>query len=208
MMKWKAGPGLWAAVGAMALLPLGACTTEQTQPAEAPEVDVDVDPGQWPEYKVNWADVDVGTREKTVTVPTVQVVQEKRQVSVPYLDINPPGARDREERTISMELDVPHPGYQLTITEVHAARNDLWVIARLHEGEAPAKGKNLATRVSDQVVVNAPEDLNVRKVVVGDRPDGDYNRQYSFAGSMSDLSQRIPQGARVIYQRQGAMPGS
>lgn len=208
MMRGISGPRRWALIGAIALLPLGACATEQTEPARAPDVDVDVDPGQWPEYKVNWADVDVGTREKTVTVPTVQVVQEERQVSVPYVDVNPPGARDREERTVSIELDVPHPGYRLEIAEIRAARNNLWVIARLNEGEAPAKGKDVATRISDQVVVNAPEDLNVRKVVVGSRPEGDYNRQYGFADSMAALSGRIPEGARVIYQRQGGMSGS
>ena len=55
------------------LVSLSACTAEQTQQARAPEVDVAVEPGQWPRYKVNWADVDVGTRERTITVPIVTV---------------------------------------------------------------------------------------------------------------------------------------
>lgn len=207
-MTWNGSPGRWAAVGVLALLPLAACATEQTEPARAPDVDVDVDPGQWPEYKVNWADVDVGTREKTVTVPTVQVVQEERQVSVPYVDVNPPGARDREERTVAIEVDVPHPGYRVEIAEIRAASDNMWVIARLTEGQAPAKGESAAARVSDQVVVNAPEDLDIRKVVVGQRPEGDYNRQHRFADSMTDLSRYIPDGARVLYQRQGGTPAS
>jgi hypothetical protein len=191
--NWKFATA--AAAGCLALT-LTACTAEQTEEARAPEVDVDVDPGNWPEYKVKWADVDVGTRERTVTVPVVRVVQEERQVSVPYIDINPPGARDRAERTISMEVDVPHAGYELNITEIRAAHDDLWVIARLTEtGKAATQAK---TRVSDHVVINAPEDLDVRKVVIGQRPEGVYNQQFRFVDSMSALT--LPQGARTIYQ--------
>jgi hypothetical protein len=83
---------------------VAACRVEQTQEPQAPAVDVDVDPGQWPNYDVSWADVDVGTREATVEVPIVRVERETRQITVPYIDINPPGSADREEQTISMEL--------------------------------------------------------------------------------------------------------
>ena len=196
----------WTVAAALAVFTAAGCSTEQTQPAEAPDVDVDVNPGQWPQYKVNWADVDVGTREKTVTVPVVRVEQETREVSVPYIDINPAGARDREERTIQVELDVPHSGYNLQISEIRAAGDDLWVIARLDEGgQQPAA--QAVTRVSDQVVVNAPADLDVRKVIVGNRPAGSYNEQHRFVGSMDVLNQAIPQGSRVIYQR-GANTGN
>ena len=193
--------GRAVSLAAAVLLVAGAagCSTEQTAPGKAPDVDVDVDPGRWPEYKVNWADVDVGTRERTVTVPVVQVTQETRQVQVPYIDINPPGARDREERTIQVEVDAPHAGYQLQIMEVRASADDLWVIAQLREGSAPAA--QAVTRVSDQVVVNAPSNLDVRKVIVGPRPAGGYNEQHRFVDSMEALNQSIPQGSRVLYQR-------
>ena len=175
------------------------CTAEKTAPGEAPDVDVDVDPGRWPEYKVNWADVDVGTRERTVTVPVVQVTQETRQVQVPYIDINPPGARDREERTIQLEVDAPHAGYQLQIAEVRAAGDDLWVVGRLTE--ANTSGAKAVTRISDQVVVNAPANLDVRKVIVGTRPPGGHNEQHRFVDSLDALNRSIPQGSRVLYQR-------
>lgn len=198
----RTGVTSWTLIAALALFGAAGCTTEQTQPGEAPDVDVDVDvdPGQWPQYKVNWADVDVGTREKTVTVPVVRVEQETRQVSVPYIDINPPGARDREERTIPIDLDVPHSGYNVQISEIRASGDDLWVIAQLTEttGQPSAQA---VTRVSDQVVVNAPADLDVRKVIVGNRPPGTYNEQYRFVGSMAAINQLVPQGSRVIYQR-------
>ena len=184
-----------------------ACSVDQTAQGEAPDVDVDVDPGQWPQYDVDWADVDVGTREHTITVPVVRIERETRQLTVPYIDINPSGATDREERTIAMELDVPAAGYQLEIQEIRAAEDDLWVIGQLtHSRTAPTTGGQ--HRVSDQVVVNAPADLDVRKVVVGMRPDGVYNRQYRFVESMGALQQEIPQGARVIYERGAAATSS
>lgn len=181
----------------LALGGMAACTAEQTQPAEAPDVDVDVDPGRWPEFNVNWADVDVGTTERTITVPVVTVTKEERQVSVPFIDINPPGDAEREERTISMELDVPHGGMGLQITEVHAANNTLWVVARLTDSGQPAT--QAVTRVADHVVVNAPDNVNVRKIVVGDRPAGVYNQQYRFVSSLDQVN--IPAQARVIYRR-------
>jgi hypothetical protein len=183
----------------LALLGLAGCTTEQTQEAKAPDVDMEFEAGQWPKYDVKWADVDVGTRERTVTVPVVRVEQETREVSVPYLDINPPAGGAREEQTVAIEVDVPHSGHQLQIVEVRAAGDALWVIGQLTEtGDDTTQ---VATRVSDQVVVNAPEDLNIRKVVVGERPEGSYNQQFRFVDSMGALEQRIPEGARVLYRR-------
>lgn len=188
------------AVG-LALVILAACQVDQTQPARAPDVDVDIraEPGRWPQYDIDWAEVDVGTREQTISVPVVRVVEETRQVTVPYIDIKPPGSRGQEERTITMELDVPHAGYRLEIAEIRAAGDDLWVIGRLTPSESP--GATAVTRVSDQVVVNAPDDLDLRKIVVGQRPPGTYNQQYRFVDSGSALEQLIPQGARTVFRR-------
>ena len=194
----------WAAAAALAAVTLTGCSAEKTEPAEAPDVDVRVEPGEWPDYDVKWADVDVGTREETVTVPVVRVEQEMKQVSVPYIDINPPGARDREERTVQIELDAPHAGYQMQIVEVRASGDDLWVIGELRDsGEQAAQA---VTRISDRVVLNAPADLDVRKVIIGERPEGSYNQQHRFVSSTAALDQMIPQGSRVLYTRNAA-PG-
>lgn len=174
------------------------CSVEQTKSAKAPDVDVDVDPGRWPKYEVNWADVDVGTTTRTVTVPKLEWKREETQVQVPYIDIKAPGANDREERTISVELEVPGTGYDLDIREVRAAGDQLWVISELKKTTGAAGNYG---RVSDQVVVNAPEDLRIHRVIVGDRPEGVYNQQYSFYSDMQALQQRLPQGGgRVLYQ--------
>lgn len=52
-------------------LGLAACDVDQTEEGEMPEVNVEG--GNMPEYDVETADVDVGTEEKTVEVPTVDV---------------------------------------------------------------------------------------------------------------------------------------
>jgi hypothetical protein len=52
-------------------LGLAACDVDQTEEGEMPEVRVEG--GNMPEYDVETADVDVGTEEKTVEVPTVDI---------------------------------------------------------------------------------------------------------------------------------------
>jgi hypothetical protein len=174
-----------------------ACSVEQTREAEAP--DVEVEGGRLPQYDVRWADVDVGTTTKTIVVPVVRIERETRELTVPYIDITPAGAAAREERTISVEMDAPHAGYELRIEEVRAAGDDLWVIARLEEREGAAA--QVVTRVSDQVVVNAPPDLDIRRAVIGERPIGAFNEQYRFFDSMAALDAAVPAGARVLYRR-------
>ena len=52
-------------------LGLAACDVDQTEEGEMPEVKVEG--GNMPEYDVETADVDVGTKEKTVEVPDVDI---------------------------------------------------------------------------------------------------------------------------------------
>lgn len=175
------------------------CTAERTQTAKAPDVDVDVDPGRWPKFDIKWADVDVGTTTKTVTVPKIEWTREQTQVQVPYIDINAPGTGDRQEQTINVELEVPNRGYDLQIREIRAVGDELWVISELKQ---TGNQQGEYGRVSDQVVVNAPEDLRVRRIIIGQRPDGVYNGQYTFVPDASALQQRLPSGGgRVIYER-------
>ena len=185
---------------ACATLLLTGCSVNQEQPAQAPDVDIDVDPGRWPEYDVNWADVDVGTEQRTITIPVVRVEREQRQVQVPYIRIAPPGGSQTEERTVSLNVDVPHAGYELQIVEVRASGDDLWVIGQLRQtGGASAQ---VLTRLQDHVVVQAPANLDVRKIVIGERQTGAANGEYTFLPSMEAVADRIPEGARTLYRRQ------
>ena len=57
-------------VGSLALT---ACDVDQTKEAKLPDVDVNVSEGQLPEFNVTTPTVEVGTENKTVEVPTVDV---------------------------------------------------------------------------------------------------------------------------------------
>ena len=63
----------WKAALVIPALALGltACSVEQTEEGELP--DVDVEGGNMPEYDVDAPDVDVEMEEKTITVPDIDV---------------------------------------------------------------------------------------------------------------------------------------
>jgi uncharacterized lipoprotein len=52
---------------------MAACDVDQTQEGNLPDVDVNATGGQLPEFNVEGPDVNVGTENKTVQVPTVDV---------------------------------------------------------------------------------------------------------------------------------------
>jgi uncharacterized lipoprotein len=54
-------------------LGLAACDVDQTKNAQLPEVDVNVTGGQAPEFNVTGPEVTVGTENKTIQVPDVDV---------------------------------------------------------------------------------------------------------------------------------------
>lgn len=66
------------------------CRVEKEEAGEAPDVDVNVEPGKLPEYDVEGPKVDVGTEEKEVTVPKVEVTEEKETIEVPDVDVELP----------------------------------------------------------------------------------------------------------------------
>jgi hypothetical protein len=52
---------------------IAACDVDQTQEGNLPDVDINASGGQLPEFNVEGPDVNVGTENKTVQVPTVDV---------------------------------------------------------------------------------------------------------------------------------------
>ncbi|WP_310467454.1 hypothetical protein [Sphingomonas sp.] len=54
-------------------LAFAACDVDQTKEGEMPDVDVNASGGQLPEFNVEGPTVNVGTENKTVEVPTVDV---------------------------------------------------------------------------------------------------------------------------------------
>ena len=55
------------------ILPLAACSVEQTEEGEMPNVNVNATEGEMPEYDVDAADVEVGTETKEIEVPDVDI---------------------------------------------------------------------------------------------------------------------------------------
>ncbi len=54
-------------------LSFAACDVDQTKEAEIPDIDVNASGGQLPEFNVEGPSVEVGTENKTVEVPTIDV---------------------------------------------------------------------------------------------------------------------------------------
>jgi len=70
-------------IAPVAAFALGACSVDQTEEAELPDVDVTAEEGNMPEFDVDTADVEVGTEEKTIEVPTVDVDMPEDQDKAP-----------------------------------------------------------------------------------------------------------------------------
>ncbi|MBE9182898.1 hypothetical protein IQ268_30645 [Oculatella sp. LEGE 06141] len=180
----------------LVLSPLAACRVEREEVGSLPEVDVSVEPGNFPEYDIQGPDVNVGVAERTVTVPRVVVVQEQETVEVPYIDVDVPGA-EREERTVTTEVEVPSSGYDLSIEGIYAVNNELWVVSRLEETDPNAPQADV--RVSDRVVLNAP-DVPIRQYVIGARPDSSFNEQYTFIDDREQIVSQLDSG-RQLYEQ-------
>ncbi|MTB51085.1 hypothetical protein [Lewinella sp. W8] len=178
-------------------LALSSCDVDQTREAELPEVSVDVDTeaGQMPAFDVDWADVDVTTTTKMVEVPKVRVVMEEEAIEVPVIDVQwPDEYGDAEERTLVVEADVDQEA-DLNIEEVYTTGDRIIVLAGLEKDGEMLDGETM--RVSDQVVVNAP-DVDVRYYIVGDRPEGMYNSRYKYISDRSAVESMLKNG-KVIY---------
>jgi len=57
----------------VSLLGIAACDVDQTKEGKLPDVDVNASGGQLPEFNVQGPEVSVGTENKTIEVPTVDV---------------------------------------------------------------------------------------------------------------------------------------
>lgn len=55
------------------LLMLGACDVDQTKEGNLPDVDINATGGDLPEFEVEGPQVNVGTENKVIQVPTVDV---------------------------------------------------------------------------------------------------------------------------------------
>ncbi len=175
------------------------CNVKKEEQGELPDLDVDVkaDAGELPEYDINWADVNVGTRTETVEIPIVVVVMEEEGVEIPYLDVDVPNGGEKKERTIMVEAEVTDTEHNLDIQEIWAEDGNLYVIAELEPTDQSIGDQTM--RVSNQVSLNAP-DLNVKYYIVGTRPDRVFNNRYDYLENTDELKSAL-NNPKIIYFR-------
>jgi len=175
---------------------VSSCKIDKEKSGALPDIDVDVDAelGALPEYDVDWADINVGTRTRTVKVPKVVVVMEEEEVEVPFIEMDMPG-EEKAERSLVVEAEVSGKEHKLDIQEIRASNKKLYVISMLKELSTDLGGKTV--RVQDQVDINAP-DLDVQHIIVGKKADRVFNNNYTYVNSMNDLSDKV-KDAKVIY---------
>lgn len=161
------------------------------------DVDVDVDSGQLPTFDVDWADVNVGTKTETISVPKVVIVMEEEEVEVPYIDVDMPNAGEKEERILSVQAEVDGNAHTLEIVQIWATGKKLHVISEIERTDQSIGDKKM--RISDQVTLNAP-DLDVVYYVIGDRPNRSFNRQYKYLKNVDELKNKLT-NPKVIYTK-------
>lgn len=79
MNKFNAKTALLSAVAAASLLVLSGCKVEQTEEGALPDVEVTAEGGNLPEYDVETAKVEMGTKTVEMEVPTADVVMPDEQ---------------------------------------------------------------------------------------------------------------------------------
>jgi len=170
----------------------------QTEEGEMPSVDVDAEGGQLPEFDIDVADVDVGTTTETMKVPKVKLVVEEEEFEVPYVDVDMPDDADGEKirQKILASVETPNPGYSLEIQKVYYINGDIVVISELTEKNVKqADGPGAA---HDALVINAPEaEINHYVISSVDGLEG-RNGDYEFVRTANDLDFEMNEGS-VIY---------
>lgn len=109
-----------------------------------------------------------------------------------------PDGGEKVERTLLVEAEVEDEEHTMEIKQIWATGKNLNVISELK-----STGKSIGNqkmRVSDQVSLNAPEDLNVRYYIIGKRLNRVFNSQHTYVDSMADLEDKIGEH-KVIYSR-------
>ncbi|RCS26402.1 hypothetical protein DUT90_11610 [Polaribacter sp. WD7] len=180
------------------------CDVNQTKKTKLPEVEVDVETeaGQLPSYNVEWADINVGTTTKKVTVPKIVVITEEVEVEVPYVDVDMPNDNnnkiEKEEKTVLVEVEVDENMHEIDIKEIRASQNNLVVISELEAKNQTLGDKKI--RISDQITLNAP-DLNVKHYIVGEKPDRVFNSQHKYFETMEEVDEALQKDYKVIYSK-------
>jgi len=104
---------------------------------------------------------------------------------------------DARERTIRVSAEVSENMYELEIEKVYAMKNKLIVISELEKEDEPLQDNKV--RVSDQIILNAPADIQVIHYVIGDQPPGDFNKEFTYISSEEEIQNDMA-SARLIFE--------
>lgn len=173
----------------------------QKEEGEMPSVDVDVEGGQLPEYDVETADIDVGATTETMEVPKVKLVVEEEEFEVPYIDVDMPDAggdtkAGKQRTSILASVETPNPGYALKIQRVYIMDDEIAVISELTEDDIQEADGEGVA--SDGLVINTQE-MEINHYVITSVEDVDGRKgDYSFASSLSEFDQDFSEG-KLVY---------
>lgn len=170
---------------------------EQVEETKLPTLDVDVEEGRLPKYDIDAPEVTVSLKERTVTVPKLIVVTEEEQMKVPHIGIDFPDEGETE-RTVDVEVEVPSAAYDLRIQRVYLLNDRYLVVSRLESPATPTRDE--ITRVTDHVVITGPE-LPVKHIIIGKKPNRRYNDRYVFVSERQEIEETLSSG-QLLYDRE------
>ncbi|MEQ9619676.1 MAG: hypothetical protein RIG61_10950 [Deltaproteobacteria bacterium] len=105
---------------------------------------------------------------------------------------------DKTEKTLVVEVEVPSPNYDVEIDKIYLVKDRYIVLAQLEKGDDADEEIQKTVRISDRVVLRGP-DLDVRYYVIGGRPEGSHNEQYSFIESEDEIEGKLENG-KVLWE--------
>ncbi len=106
-----------------------------------------------------------------------------------------------EERKVKVEFDAPATNYRVKIQEVHRVGDQLWVISKV--STAGDFGGSAITRVSDEIEIDAPEELPVIHKVLGKTWNwGKDTKNLQYVAKRAELDKALKEEmAERIWQR-------
>lgn len=126
-----------------------------------------------------------------------------RLKNLPAPQVEPEPTADTEgdamnRRTITVELQAPNPLWSVAIREVRRVDDELWVLSELNKQHGMAA--MVISTVSDQVTVEAPDDLPVRHYTIGRTWQWDNDDAITFIDDLDELSKPWHQAPRLMIQ--------
>mgnify|MGYP007059443338 CR=1 FL=1 len=111
------------------------------------------------------------------------------------------------ERTIKVEFDAPATNYLVRIQEVYRLADELWVISKVMLDPNDEIGGDTITRVSEQITVEADEDLTVVHWIVGkDWNWGEDTKSLRYVADPAHVQAKLKEQMGVrIWQRPAGM---